>query len=138
MTVIVWDGTTLAADSMTTAGDIRIQNSRKIRKIHDALVGTAGRSDDGLLFERWFKLGCNPAEKPVLDEEFCAIAVTKNGAYVYFDKLVPIKMAPPVAIGCGYVPALAALKAGADARKAVAIACELDIHCARPILCKNL
>jgi len=138
MTCIAWDGRTLAADSMTTAMDIHVWNSEKIERINGALVATAGRTEDGILFSQWFKAGCPGDQKPVLDADaFQALVVTRHGAFMYFEKLIPIPVQPPVAIGCGFTLALAAMKAGASATRAVEIACELDIHCGPPVISRR-
>lgn len=56
MTVLAWDGTTLAADKRALSSGLS-RRVTKIFKVDDALVGIAGTRCIGLEMLEWYKRG---------------------------------------------------------------------------------
>ena len=140
MTVIAWDGKTLAADKRATYGN-GARTVTKIRKIRapgsDAWV-LAAIAGDGAIGEEvlaWLVSGADPAKYPALQRD------KDRGAsvmLVYGPGVVHEYTASPhpliyedalVAIGCGRDFAIAAMHCGKTAREAVEIACLYDTGC---------
>lgn len=130
MTTIAWDGETLAADRQSTWGGTPVR-TRKVFKVRHPIHGTwlfgcSGAAHDCDAFVRWARgLG---AEVALGDMRILAIhesgsVWTADGALKW--SLMRVKR---WAIGSGGDYALGAMVAGCDAREAVQIAMELDVH----------
>lgn len=134
MTVIAWDGKTLAADKQATnSGSMR--TVKKIFKVRGYLVAVAGDYTDSLMLLDWFKKGAIIKNYPVFDEKtrdgVSLLVIDKNKQvtryetqpipYIIEDKLV--------AAGCGRDYAMAAMYCGKTAKQAVEITCKLDAFC---------
>ncbi len=126
-TTIAFDGKALAADSQSSAiTGFKVTGRKKIVKINECLIGSAGYVSDIKKFQEWFTDPCQ--RKPRL-ESFSAIVVMPGGdAYEYDESCIGNEIKAPFAIGSGAKAALAAMKAGAGARRAVEIASEVDIY----------
>jgi ATP-dependent protease HslVU (ClpYQ) peptidase subunit len=134
MTVIAWDGKTLAADKQNTSAG-HATTVTKIHRVPGGLVGFTGNAGHANALLTWFREGRNPADWPKKGGEDSAgvMFVTDDGElrgysgddgpnYVlYEDKFV--------AFGAGRDYALAAMYLGSDARRAVEVACALDNSC---------
>ncbi len=59
MTVVAWDGKTLAADTSCVSGIVKY-HSRKIWNLPEGLLGCAGSATRANEFAEWFKEGRNP------------------------------------------------------------------------------
>lgn len=134
MTVIVWDGTTLAADKQMGVEYPRAVT--KIQRTHDGeLIGICGHFDHGQELVRWYLAGCNPATFPARqaddDKSSELIIIRADGSlWMLLGSPTPIKIENPShAIGSGRDFAVAAMYLGKDAREAVEIACELCGSC---------
>lgn len=133
MTVIAWDGKTLAADRRRTVGGTPMQ-ATKVRKVRDEgttreyLVGCAGDSFDCVQFIDTFKFGEWDRVKPV---DFAALIVDQDALIWFMGErpLVHQISLPRFAIGSGADYAIGAMAAGATALEAVRIASQYDIHC---------
>jgi ATP-dependent protease HslVU (ClpYQ) peptidase subunit len=77
---------------------------------------------------QWRKAGSPASSKPELkdDDGFHALIVRRDAVLFLGGRMVPIAMNAPIAIGSGRDFALAAMKCGKGAVKAVEIAAELD------------
>lgn len=64
MTVIAWDGETLAADRRATSGGGIARTVTKIQKHGDVLLGVTGDWDIASEMREWFKTGAVPADFP--------------------------------------------------------------------------
>lgn len=126
MTTIAWDGKTLAGDAQSTGDYIRPIQSRKIHRVGGALIGCAGLSTEGRTFVEWYKDRSKDA--PKLDEDFIAIVIEDGEASYWDEKLTPLPMGTPAAIGSGNGYAMGAMMAGSSAERAVEIASKLDIY----------
>lgn len=141
MTTMVWDGKTLASDSGLVQGGTRVGHVPKIRRrlTHSGLtvlIGIVGDYAKGTAAcEAWLN-GEEWPEQHDLDEgaDFEIVVIFGDGKVNFFDRFGNQAAGPvPYAGGSGAAFALAALKMGADAEKAVQIACELDINSYGPI-----
>lgn len=136
MTVIAWDGVTLAADkSATSVGYARTVT--KIFVIPDGLVGMAGDQDHCLELLNWFRTGCDLEKYPknLVDGNSSAMLIRKDGTCWSYGKLPYPQICEDRfdAMGAGRDYALAAMYLGHDARKAVEVACALDVTCGKGI-----
>ena len=152
MTIIAWDGKTLAADSRCSDAHLmHLTNCRKIFKLKNgALLGTAGDSDDRMVRDILGK--ASPRKMPTRE----ALAATKTGfqAIMVFPKghvfLIEIDWEDHanegewrasvdpisdkfIAVGHGQQFAYGALEHGASAVDAVRVACKRDLTCALPV-----
>lgn len=135
MTTVICDGKNIAADSRI-GNDKHTYNTEfsKIDRYRDIIYGITGNTVDMVLFKDYIEGGTKDLEfiKNNLSDNFSALSLfyDKEGKYnklfYYNNKLVPVEIKPPYAIGSGGILALAALKAGASIKRSVEIACELD------------
>ena len=134
MTVIAWDGKTLAADKRGTFGGL----SRRVTKIfvvHDELVGIAGNACEGYDLIAWIEGGCKLLEFPVnqRDEKLWAecLVIARDGSVRIYQRSPNACYIHDrfTAIGSGRDFALAAMHLGKSAREAVEVACVFDTGC---------
>lgn len=132
MTVIVFDGRTLAADRQMTINGMR-HSVTKIHRFGDLLVGCAGDADSCNEMIDWVKTGRWADRFPDLQrtDRYCSCMVIDGGKILlYWQSPVPHVIEDPVcAIGSGRDVAVAAVMCGSDARGAVKIACSLIQDC---------
>lgn len=134
MTVIAWDGVTLAADKMTSFGGLH-GTTTKIYRIGEKLVGGCGRT--ALIQEmlQWIKDGCNPETFPAqqrdLNESVSMLVVESDGTLLQYETTPwPIVLHNRQwAIGSGRDFAMAAMYLGKTAREAVEITSILCSDC---------
>jgi ATP-dependent protease HslVU (ClpYQ) peptidase subunit len=137
MTTVCWDGKTMAADKQMTLGNMRHTNTQgKILRgeYHGlpALFAGAGTKVHSAAVIEWLVAGMPDERKPEMPEgpdSFTVFVVTEHGLYLYVDSLRPIPLGIcKWAIGSGEDYAHGAMAAGANAKKAVEIACSFDIN----------
>lgn len=128
MSVVAWDGKTLAADCQQNWSDVPLRGSKVFE--HDGvLFGHVGSAEDGAAFEEWVKAGSPEETKPEL-EDVNFLSVSKGQLYWASERLVWLRVnATYFAIGAGRDVALGAMAAGMSAPQAVKIACQHNIHC---------
>lgn len=138
MTVIAWDGKTLAADKRSTYGGM-ICTVTKIQKVNGLLVGGAGEASFiGAMFE-WIKGGRVTAEFPTAqaskDDWQTVLVIELDGSNSLYERTPhPIRYEQShIAIGSGREYARAALHLGCNAQEAVAVAVALDSGCGNGI-----
>lgn len=137
MTVIAWDGKTLAADRQSTSGGFA-STVTKIYRVPGGIVGFTGSEGHAVALLAWFRDGREPSKWPKKEGANCASAVfiTAEGMFCYTGEDGPNACQHHDkfdAWGAGYAYALAAMHLGLDARRAVEIACELDVNCGKGI-----
>lgn len=136
MTVVAWDGVTLAADKRGTNGSTTYPVT-KVFRAGDRLVGFAGQADRMGEFRAWFDAGADPRTFPPNTGDGASYFVAIRGDRTierYESTGWPIIVeAPYFACGDGRDYALAAMHLGCDAQRAVEIACHFDAGCGNGI-----
>jgi hypothetical protein len=134
MTVIAWDGKTLAADRMGDAGGLR-RSVTKIRRFDGGLFGSSGSASRGAEVFAWIAGGADPARVPafqVSTEEYESVMVVRNDGtvWLYACSPYPFRMEDPFhAIGSGRDFAMAAMWLGYPAEQAVHVASQFCSGC---------
>jgi len=115
----------MAADSMTSTSD-SWWPSTKVHRAGDALIGGAGEAAVIRQFVAWYSDG-QRLPKPRLSDTFCALVLNPDGLFYWASNLVPEPIERGYhAIGSGGNAALGAMLAGANVKKAVEIATQVD------------
>lgn len=129
MTTVAWDGTTLAGDRQASYGNTPVQCTKVIKTDTGLLVGASGDLDNTLRFYQWVRDG-RPNTKPELYDAFSGVVIELDNSITYYShRLIPNNIALSCwALGSGADYALGAMAAGAKAKKAVKIACDLDVN----------
>jgi 20S proteasome alpha/beta subunit len=140
MTVIAFDGRTVAADKQAS-GYARTRTVTKLFQVHGddaqltAILAICGSASDGLQLVAWYKAGANPEKfppRPSVEDQRANLVVFRPGKHPMQYEYTPIPVVfedPIFAAGCGGDLALGAMLAGADAKRAVEIASMHDEHC---------
>ena len=125
MSVIAWDGKTLAADRMAVYDSIIIKTKKLITLPTGEVFAWAGVVENALAVVKWYQDGqCEP-EWPKCQEQddFASVILLKDKKLYEYEQapiLQPV-LSFPRAWGSGAKFALGAMAAGADAIKAVKI-----------------
>lgn len=130
-----WAERRIVADTKASDGDVK-WSAPKIERIDGSLYGCAGNCTDIEKFLRWRR---GQGRKPRLAGEFRSIELNPAGLWLWDNGLTPF--APGcdfVAIGSGAKAAFAANKMGADAQRAVEVACAVDDASELPIQVETL
>jgi ATP-dependent protease HslVU (ClpYQ) peptidase subunit len=138
MTVIAWDGKTLAADKQSTSHNMA-RTTTKIHRVHDGLVALSGDGPHAHALLDWFRGDREKTEWPKAsdrDEAGHIIHITRAGVFVYNGNGSPF--GEPIedrfiAFGAGRDYAMAAMYLGCDALRAVEVACAFDVGCGKGI-----
>lgn len=135
MTVIVWDGTTLAADRRACASGFTYSVS-KIARIDGCLVALSGYFGRFGLYKTWLASGRAPdllPPRPADDREWSQVLVIHRDGLI--ERFEGGSSAPIIveetwhAMGSGRDYAAAALHLGCDAVRAVEVASALSEEC---------
>jgi len=138
MTVIAWDGKTLAADKRSGSSWGAHDTVTKISRHAGQLLATSGKGAVALELRAWYEAGAEP-------DKFPAAARTEDGGNLVVitdDRRIlqfgtgpyPSEMAGPFyVIGAGGDIALAAMHCSRTAAEAVALAIELNSTCGNGI-----
>lgn len=138
MTVIAWDGVTLAADKLACFGPTKATVT-KIFKRAEGLIGVTGTYSMGMEMIAWFDAGRKPEEFPAGNRS------PDNGAsliWVKSDKTVWKFESSPypfgferteAAFGNGDESALIAMACGKSAKEAVLLTSEYNATCGRGV-----
>jgi len=137
MSVVVWDGKTLAADRRSVCADM-ISTAQKIWVKHGVdgmtVCACTGGLAEGILLTEWYHNGAIKSAWPKFQDdkdEWCRLIVAKSGKCFFYEKQpVAIEVLDTfMAWGSGRDFAMGALAMGADARKAVVIASKYSTGC---------
>lgn len=132
MSVVVWDGTTLAADRQATNSNLR-RTMTKISRHGDVLIAGTGTQTSTQAVREWILEGAHPDKfpHPETDDNTAVWVINRNGTIVKFENSpFGIRYLDKVfAEGSGRDFALGAMSMGADAVAAVEVACMYDIYC---------
>lgn len=138
MTTIAFDGRSIAAERMYVIGGTPLRGpSPKIRRLVykgvPAVIGTSGTLEYGMALMDWLEAGLPPGREPSLpaddDDGASVLLATATGVYLFSNSLVGVPIgAVKWATGSGANYALGAMAMGASAKKAVEVACTLDVY----------
>lgn len=134
MSVIVWDGTTIAADKRGTNADL-ITVTTKLHKLDSGVVlGWTGTMEHGLGLMEWFKNGAKKEEWPSFQQKDTwtrLIVAHPDGHIVQYEQepYPQLIESDRCAWGSGRDYAFGAMAMGADAIKAVEVASEFCSSC---------
>lgn len=134
MTVVAWDGKTLAADKRACNGTL-YRTVTKIFRVGQCLVGYAGDPAFGEAMRAWIAAGEKLKDFPDCqrdkDDWTGTLVIRPNGTIQKYERTpYPITFEDQHhAIGCGRDFALAAMYLGKTAREAVEVAIALDSGC---------
>lgn len=133
MTIIAWDGKTLAADKQSTSVGYG-STVTKLFRVPGGIVGFIGKESHAMALLAWFKDGRIIDKWPRKDGDDCADAVfvDETGLQSYSGDGFghPARREDKFcAFGAGRDYALAAMYLGHGARRAVEVACALDTTC---------
>ncbi|MCA7945571.1 hypothetical protein [Burkholderia vietnamiensis] len=138
MTVVAWDGKTLAADKRGDAGGLQ-RTTTKIFRFDGGLFGSAGSASRGAELFAWICAGANPDTVPAfqlsLEEYQSAMVVRSDGTvWLYGCSGHPFRMEDQFhAIGSGRDFAIAAMHLGRTAAQAVEVATLFETGCGNGI-----
>lgn len=136
MTVIAFDGKTLAADKMTVDGSGLRRTVTKIERINDHLVAFAGSWDVATEMRAWWAAGAKPDDFPksARDSNTVLVVIGPSLISTYNTGPYPIVFEDEkCAFGSGRDFALTAMHLGCDAEEAVHIACHFQSDCGNGI-----
>lgn len=135
MSVVVWDGKTLAADRQASCGDLRMLTCKIRRLPSGEVVAWTGEVSTGMILADWYERGAKPEEWPKFQEgeNWSRLIVASPGKLVTYEG-GPYPVAIPVlekkaAFGSGRDFALGAMAWGADAEGAVTVASHFCASC---------
>ena len=129
MSVLAWDGKTLAADKMSVYDTIIIKTKKMKQLASGEVFAWAGSVENALAVVKWYEDGQNEIEWPKCQEtnDYAQVVFLKDGKLYEFEQMpIPqLVTSFPRAWGSGAAFALGAMLAGADACKAVKITGQL-------------
>ena len=137
MSVVAFDGKTLAADKQATCQGIKT-TCHKIALVCDEKIDYAvawvGVLSVGQSMMQWFASGADADDFPSFGAELegttLLIVASRKGVMIYEQNPVPLTFFDKFqAWGSGGPIALGAMAMGADAKKAVKIASTYDVNC---------
>jgi hypothetical protein len=139
MTIVAWDGRTLASDTMGVTGDsTKIYNQEKIIIFDGETIAVGGAGDPCVWNDMafWYTNGVrDPSgfpEDPTGNSAVLIIDMDQQRVYIYAGKARPYLDAPlntKVAIGSGREIAIGAMEHGATAVEAVGYAIKRSFAC---------
>lgn len=120
MTTIAACGKFIAADTLLTIGS-RVTHGPKLWRVGKVIFGGSGDSALIETVRAWIAQGMTIRRRPKLkdDAEFDGLIWRNRVLYYLESALIPIEICPPFAIGSGSEYALAFMRSGVDAKKAV-------------------
>ncbi len=136
MTVIVWDGQTLATDRAASVGNAQWKTAKAWHHVDErgpCIISGVGTLSAVLYMREWYKLGAIPKDFPEMQGEkhwAHLLVVTSEGLMRY--EQAPYAIAhgrTQCAFGEGRDFALGAMAMGADAARAVMIAENFSPYC---------
>lgn len=134
MTVIAWDGRTLAADKLACNGNTR-STTTKIFSIDGVLVGVTGDLSIGMEMVDWYKDGAKQGKFPASNRDpskGCSLVIIRKDSTVWKYESSPFPFQVEgkfAAFGCGDVGALVAMSTGCDSKRAVELVSQFDNGC---------
>ena len=133
MSIVAWDGKSLAADRMATADEMRYAVT-KIMPVKGGAIAWCGPQEYGLTLLEWVLEGEQQDKWPECQarDNWARIIVVKHGGCIYEYESLPIPQPitePFMAWGSGRDFAMGAMAAGATAKQAVEITNRFSTTC---------
>jgi ATP-dependent protease HslVU (ClpYQ) peptidase subunit len=133
MTVLAWDGKTLAADRLACGGTMK-HSVTKIARAGGDLIGICGNLSVGNEMRQWYLEGADTdlfPDSALEDGETELVVITNEGkVMVYSGSATPFEIEDEkCAFGSGAEAARAAMLYGANAVEAVDVASQINITC---------
>ncbi len=132
MTIIVWTPEAMAADTLACRGDTKLY-LRKLHRVGNEVIAATGTSDYSEAMFAWYRNGARPEDFPKTQEkdDYSVLIVGTRHRVIHYDRTpYPVELRMPfAAFGCGREAALGALEMGADAHRAVQVACTWIVGC---------
>jgi ATP-dependent protease HslVU (ClpYQ) peptidase subunit len=133
VTVVAWDGKTLAADRQATRASM-VRAVRKVFRLRGGeLVGICGLEAAGRELIRWYEEGQDPAKYPPMQNtsDWARLIVIRSKEILEFEQRpVPLRVREGFfAWGSGSDFAMGAMATGASAVEAVRIASRFSADC---------
>ena len=134
MSVIAWDGKTIAADRQATYADVK-ESACKIKKLSNGdIVAFTGNLSKAMSLVKWYEDGASSKKYPKFQESddwIRFVIFRKDGKILFYESTSePIEAyEDKLAYGCGRDLALGAMAMGADAITAVNVACKYSVYC---------
>ena len=131
MTVVVFDGTSLAVDSHSSDGKAKTPATKVWIRNGELMTG-AGHLASILEMKDWYERGGNVGEYPKCQQgprQCVFIVMDHSSAYRFESSPHPIEMTGPFAYGAGAEFAYGALHMGATAEQAVEAAIAYSPYC---------
>jgi 20S proteasome alpha/beta subunit len=138
MSIVAWDGKTVAADKRACIADAAMTTT-KIWKMDDGLiVATTGDLSFGIAMLQWFNNGEEEKDWPPFQstDDWARLIIFDPLTRPYCYERQPVRQVvedPFMAWGCGREFALGAMAMGATAREAVEVACRFNVYCGNGI-----
>jgi hypothetical protein len=134
MTVIAWDGHTLATDKQATNSGLRFTVTKSVKLESGEVLAWTGNMDTGQMIANWYKDGADAAKWPECQkdkDDWSRLIVVKDGkVFVYEQRPVAMEFQDKfMAWGSGRDYAIGAMAKGASAIEAVHIAMRFDNGC---------
>ena len=133
MSIVVFDGRTIAADRIATSGSLKMKSSKMRRLINGDIVAWTGSAASGIAMANWWESGADPATFPPSQktDDWSRLIVVSKGKCFSFEQ-VPVKIPEEngfMAWGSGQDFAMGALAFGASAVEAIKVASRLCTTC---------
>ena len=128
MSVVAWDGKTLAADKLGLYGCVTSATTKLFYSNNGGAVAFVGTLENGLALVDWYMRGSNKDEWPDSqkdDNNWSVLIVAEPGVAVHFYERLPFPQKVEdrfCAWGSGKEFAIGAMAMGADAKTAVEVA----------------
>lgn len=127
MTIITWDGKSIAADRLVVRGDTRMY-TKKLHRRRNFVIAAAGPSDYAAALEAWWLDGKKIDFYPTYQtkDDYAVLVVAGPDRFLECYDRTPYPLTFDMeffAIGSGREAALGAFAMGADAEQAALVAC---------------
>jgi len=138
MSVVAWDGSVVAADKRACLAGAAMTVTKIWRQPDGIVFATTGDLSFGLAAIQWWKDGADPKAWPPFQttDDWARVLIFEPGQRPYCYERQPVRQVvedPFMAWGSGREFALGALAMGADARRAVEVACQFNVDCGNGI-----
>jgi hypothetical protein len=135
MTVIAFDGKTLAADKLACNGNTKNTTTKIRRAANGSLLAVCGDLSVGMEMVAWYEAGAKPTDYPTSNrdpERGCSlVCIAPTGeVWRYESGPHPFRLEGEFfAFGCGDIAALVAMACGKTAAEAVEVVSRFDRGC---------